>query len=197
MKKGYLLLGLGGLMLTLVGCTNQPSSANQEAQAQRVVLVSSGNPAAVLPAFTTYSWSNDYTAVLSRVGSINKKEFKSYTREQIQAYLSTKGYQYTPNPDQAEVVFGFLFALDDAVGNKTIEERFGLLPGIKRNNVSEPRYKKGSFLLAVLDNREQNVYWRSAVQGFVDIEKDQAEVKSNRMKAILSMMLGKFPEAGR
>jgi hypothetical protein len=197
MKKGYLLLTLGGLMLALVGCTSQPTPANEEAQAQRLVLVSSGNPSSVLPAFTTYSWSSDYTSVLSSVGSNNKNEFKGYIREQIQAYLSTKGYQYTPNPEKAEVVFGFLFALEDAIGNKTIQQRFGLLPGLQRNNVHQPRYKKGSFVLAVLDNKQQNIYWRSAVQGFVDIEKDKTEAQSNRMKGILGMMLGKFPEAGR
>lgn len=194
MKKWSLLFTLVVLPLVLAGCISQPVPAKKETQ--RLMIVSSGKPSAVLPSFKTYSWSNDYNQVLSKVGSKNKGAYKGYVRQQIQTYLSTKGYEFRADPQQADVVFGFLFALEDAIGDKIIEQRFGLLPGVKRNLDTEPRYKKGSFILAVLDPQEKTIYWRSAVKGFVDIEKDRVEGSSQQMQGILGLMLGDFPPAG-
>jgi len=199
MKKCYFLFALIGIQIALVGCTTQttPVKAVQEKTAtQRLMIVSSGKPSEVLPAFKTYSWSEQYNQVLSGVAGQNEQQFKGYIRDQIKAYLSTKGYQYRADPKQATVVIGFLFALEDAIADKTIQQRFGLLPGLKRSNVNDPRYEKGTLLLAVLDNQERTIYWRSAVQGFVDLEQDKIESGSSKMQGILNMMLGEFPEAG-
>jgi len=196
MKKYYWLIAVIGIQLGLFGCTTQKTTENTQEvnEAQRLIVVSSGDPSAVLPAFETYSWSDDYNRVLSAVGGHDDQELKGYIREQIQVYLSTKGYQYQPDPQKADVVIGFLFALEDAIADKTIQQRFGLLPGLQRETVNDPRYEKGSLLLAVLDNQEKTIYWRSAVQGFVDLQEDQTN--SERIQGILSMMLGDFPIAG-
>ena len=72
-----------------------------------------------------------------------------------------------------------------------------MLPGLTRGNELDPRYEKGSLLLAVLDNEQKATYWRSAVQGFIDLEKDKSDNSQNRMQKILGMMLGGFPQAGK
>ncbi|WP_025563732.1 DUF4136 domain-containing protein [Psychromonas sp. SP041] len=200
MKKWYFLFVLVGMQLTLVGCSTQTTpvkEVQEKTETQRLMIVSSGKPSKVLPAFTTYSWSEEYNQVLSSVAGQNQQEFKSYIRDQIKAYLSTKGYEYKADPKQANVVVGFLFALEDAIADRTVQERFGLLPGLRRAKASDPRYEKGSLLLTVLDNQQKTIYWRSAVQGFVDLEKDRVESGSTRMKGILNMMLRDFPEAGQ
>ena len=199
MKKLYFLFVLVGMQLTLVGCSTQTTPVKEiqeQTEPQRLMIVSSGKPSKVLPAFTTYSWSEEYNQVLSSVVGQNKHEFKVYIREQLQAYLSTKGYEYRADPQQADVVVGFLFALENAIADQTIQERFGLLPGLKRTKANDPRYEKGSLLLTVLDNQQKTIYWRSAVQGFVDLEKDRVESGSSRIQGILNMMLRDFPEAG-
>lgn len=199
MKKLYFLFVLVGIQLTLAGCSTQTTpvkEVQEKVETQRLMIVSSGKPSKVLPAFTSYSWSEEYNQVLSSVVGQNKQEFKMYIRDQIKAYLSTKGYEYKEDPKQADVVVGFLFALEDAVADQTIQERFGLLPGLRRAKANDPRYEKGSLLLTVLDNQQKTIYWRSAVQGFVDLEKDRVESGSTRMKGILNMMLRDFPEAG-
>ncbi|MEL0658602.1 DUF4136 domain-containing protein [Psychromonas arctica] len=200
MKKWCFLFVLVGMQLTLVGCSTQTTpvkEVQEQTETKRLMIVSSGNPSKVLPAFTTYSWSEEYNQVLSSVAGQNQQELKSYIRDQIKAYLSTKGYEFKADPKQANVVFGFLFALEDAIADRTIQERFGLLPGLRRAKASDPRYEKGSLLLTVLDNQQKTIYWRSAVQGFVDLEKDKVESDSTRMQGILNMMLKDFPEAGK
>ncbi|WP_166372119.1 DUF4136 domain-containing protein [Psychromonas sp. SA13A] len=200
MKKLYLLFAMIGIQLALYGCsslTTTDATAQTTSNTQRLMIVSSGNPPDVLPAFTTYTWSDQYNQVLSGVAGQNQQQLKGYIRNQITTYLSSKGYQYRADPKQADIVVGFLFALEDDIADQTIQQRFGLLPGLTRSNVNDPRYEKGSLLLAALDNQEKTVYWRSAVQGFVDLEQDRMESGSVRMQYILSMMLGGFPQAGK
>lgn len=184
-----------GLQMGLVGCTTQSTPEPQDQQEpQRLLMVSSGDPSDVLPAFETFTWSEDYNRVLSAIPGHDSQELKGYIREQIKTYLGTKGYRYEPNPAKANIVIGFLFASEDTIADKEIQQRFGVLPGLQRKTVKDPRYKKGSLILGALDNQEKTIYWRSAIQGFVDLEDDQ--VSSTRIQGILGMMLGKFPLAG-
>lgn len=201
MKKIYLLFIFIGLQISLLGCSS-PATQIEEAQLQgkahRLTIVSSGKPSAVLPAFTTYTWSERSSIVLSGVSGQDEKQLQGYIREQIQIYLTTKGYQYRENPKQADVIVGFLFALEDDIADQSIQNKFGLLPGLTRHAIDDPRYEKGSLLLAVLDNEDKEIYWRSAVQGFVDLDKDNNDgTSAERLQTILQLMLGDFPSAGK
>lgn len=200
MKKIVLLFTLIVLQIGLFGCTSQEKkleAAQEQSKTHRLTIVSSGKPSEVLPAFTTYTWSEEYNLVLSGVSGKSSDELQAYIRGEITTYLSTKGYEYRENPKQADVVIGFLFALENDVADETIQKKFGLLPGLARGNELDPRYEKGSLLLAVLDNEQKATYWRSAVQGFIDLEKDKSDDSENRMQKILGMMLGSFPQAGK
>jgi hypothetical protein len=197
MKKVVLLLSLIVPVFMLWGCSSVKEEAPQELKSTRMTVVSSGKPSEVLPAFKTFTWHEDYNKVLSAVNQQSKAEVKEYIRDEIIRYLNTKGYVYQPDPIQADVVIGFLFALEDDLADQQIQERFGLLPGINTSDVTEKRYEKGSFLLAVLDTRVKLIYWRSAMQGFVDFEKDKNDDSIDHMQDVLSMMLGGFPKAGQ
>ena len=181
----------------LGGCTSEPLTDNAEAKTQLLTVVSSGDPVKVLPAFTSFSWSEDYSKVLSATNSQSELEIKMHIKEQIKKYLATKGYQYQADPIQADVVVGFLFALDNDIADADIQSKFGLLPGVSMQGVDNSRYEKGTFLLAILDNRLQTFYWRSAMQGFVDMESDKENEQSERFQFVLNMMMKDFPLAGK
>ncbi|MFT6986509.1 MAG: hypothetical protein ACJAT7_002350 [Psychromonas sp.] len=203
MNKIVLTLSLLISFIALSACSSSATQAQleqaeaQQLKAQRMTVVSSAKPANVLPAFTSFTWNDQYTQVLSAVNSEKEDEIKDYIRSEVIAYLQTKGYQFQPDPLKADLVIGFLFALEDDMADKTIQEKFGLVPGVNKNVLSDPRYKKGTFLLAVLDAQLKKVYWRSAMQGFVDLEKDKNDKSVDRMQKILHLMMGDFPEAGR
>lgn len=202
MNRIILSFNLFVALMVLSACTSSPSQeqlqqAEAQRAAQRMTMVSSGKPVDVLPAFTSFAWSEQYNRVLSAVNSDNQQAIKYYIRNELITYLQSKGYQYQPDPMQADVVIGFLFALEDDIADKTIQEKFGLVPGLKNHTQSVPRYKKGTFLLAVLDADLKKVYWRSAMQGFVDLEKDKNDPNTDKMQKILQLMMGEFPEAGR
>lgn len=193
MKKLALLFA--GLLL--VGCTTAPVVDESQAKTRLLTVVSSGQPSKVLPAFTSFSWNENYSKVLSATDSQSELEIKAHVKQQIIKYLATKGYQYQADPVQADVVIGFLFALENDIADADIQSKFGLLPGVSKQGVDSSRYEKGTFLLAVLDNRLKTVYWRSAMQGFVDMEKDKNDVETNRFQFVLNMMMKDFPLAGK
>ena len=196
MKKVLLVLSLITSIFIIAGCSTSVEKVEQERKATRMTVVSSGKASKVLPAFKTFSWNEKYNQVLSTVNRANETEVKAYIRDEIISYLKTKGYVYQPDPIQADVVIGFLFALEDDLADQQIQDRFGLLPGVN-NDISSKRYAKGSFLLAVLDNRAEIVYWRSAMQGFVDFERDRTDDSIDHMQTVLSMMMNDFPQAGQ
>lgn len=196
MKKICALLAVS--LLGLSACVSQPvedSKAQQQQKAKRLTIVSSGKPSDVLPAFTTYTWSEKHNRVLSSLPEQNRKEIKATIRKELQAALSAKGYQFRDNPKQADVKIGFLFALEDAIADKDIQDKFGLLPGVASDGVDSARYEKGSLLLAVFDNEEKSTYWRTAVQGFVDLQKE--ENQENNLGKLLARMIEGFPGAGK
>jgi len=187
--------------LLLSGCSSTIETASEspieERKMSRMTVVSSAKPADVLPAFRTFTWSDEYSRVLSAINEESEQDIQLYIRNEIIQYLRSKGYEYQPDPIQADVVIGFLFALEDDLADQKIQDKFGLLPGISSRSVSNARYEKGSLLLAVLDTRLEQVYWRSAMQGFVDFEKDRHDTQTEHMQTVLKLMMRGFPEAGR
>lgn len=169
----------------------------QETRAKRMTVVSSGRPADVLPAFTTFTWNEEYNRVLSAVNDASAADTKDHIRAEIISYLATKGYRYEADSAKADVVIGFLFALETDAGDNRIIQQFGLSPGLNASDVESHRYEKGTFLLAVLGPNLTPVYWRSAMQGFVDLDADRKNPDTNRMQTVLSLMMHGFPKAGQ
>ncbi|ABM04819.1 predicted lipoprotein [Psychromonas ingrahamii 37] len=201
MRKTVLLVGFLVAWLSLSGCTAlSPEAKLQQAEiqkeVQRITLVSSANPKNVLPAFTDFTWNNEYNLVLSAVDSKREQQLKVYIRSEIIRYLAIKGYVYQPDPVQADVVIGFLFALEDQRADGAIQQNFGLLPRLHGAKVNFPGYKQGTVMLNVLSADLKKVYWRSAMQGIKDLEKMQDDPTGKKIQSILGIMMGNFPPAG-
>ena len=202
MRKSVLLASLLIFLLSVTGCSTSGTKAkSQQAEtaekAQRITLVSSANPLDVLPAFTYFTWNEQYNVVLSADENQGQQQLKAYIRAEIIHYLATKGYVYQADSLQADVVIGFLFASEDDVADRLIEARFGLLPGLNPNRINDPRYRKGTLLLNVISPDLKKVYWRSAIQGLDDLANTQDDNRSAKMQSVLQVMLSGFPQAGR
>jgi len=202
MKRMFLLVGFLVAYLSLSGCTSSSpedklKQAEMQKQAQRITLVSSAKPKDVLPAFTNFTWDNEFSLVLSAADNRSDQRFKTYARSEIIRYLATKGYAYQADPSKAEAVLGFLFVLDDDRANARIQQNFGLLPQVRAIKANSPRYKQGTVMLNVISADMTKVYWRSGMQGVVDLEKMQDDKTGEKMQSVLNIMMGNFPPAGR
>lgn len=182
-------------LLSISACTTAP--VENKKKERTLTVVSSGKPVDVLPAFTTFSWNEDYAKVLTSTDNQHKVEIEKYIKQEIIEYLGKKGFVFEKDPIQADVILGFLFSLGGNVADSDIQKKFGLLPGISKRGVDVERYIKSTLILAVLDNRLKKVYWRSATQGFVDKEKDRENLNEERFQFVLDMMMREFPKAGQ
>lgn len=197
MKKIAVIICLLTSIFVLSACSStvKKDESKVKTKEQRMLVVTSAEPSKVLPAFTTFAWDDDYSEVLSSATPTQKSEIENYIRQELINYLKTKGYQYQPSAVQADVVIGFLYAVQDVPVNKSLQSRFGVLPSSKP--VLRPSYPKGTLLVNVLDTQLQKVYWRSALLGFDDLEQQASLNRQGRMKVVLHSMLGRFPQAGR
>ena len=199
MKKIVVVTYLLMSIFVLSACSSIVKKEQEESKVQkkeqRMLVVTSAEPSKVLPAFTTFAWDDDYSEVLSPTNPTQKNEIKNYIRQELINYLKTKGYKYQSVGVQADVVIGFLYAVQETSVNKSLQSRFGLLPSNKP--VLKPHYPKGTLLVNVLDTDLQKVYWRSALLGFNDLDKQANLNRQGRMKILLHSMLGRFPQAGR
>jgi len=197
-KKGLLSL-IVGLSFILLGCTSTVDEVQNDVD-PALVLVNSGKPSAVLPAFTTYAWSAQYNRVLFGPVLNHEGQLKAYIKTEVARYLKTKGYQQQRDPESADVVIGFVLAVNDDVANPQLESKFGLLPGTQRQRANDARYKKGTFVLAILNNQLDKTYWRTAVVGLNDFEtspEHPLKPEDSRLPALLPIMLNGLPQAGR
>lgn len=199
MKKMLFAVVLSLSSLFLLSCTasSEPSERDEQQKATRMTVVSSGKAANFLPSFKTYSWNQEYSRVLSALNDASEEQIQQYLRSEIALYLKTKGYVYQPDAQKADLVVGYLFALEDDLADREIQSKFGLLPGVASRKVSNARYEKGSLLIAFLDKDLKRVYWRSAMQGFVDFEKDRQDGSTNHIQSVLGLMLSGVPQAGK
>ena len=202
MKKKYFILIV--IQFFLLGCThnasvttNHTETAKESNKDPALIMVSSGKAHLLLPAFTTYTWSPEYNRILFGNKKNNEIKLQKYIREEIISYLKQKGYLYEENPEQADVIIGFLFAIKDDVGNKKLQQRFGLLPSVIRNRVNTPRYQEGTFILAVLDNKGSKTYWRGGVKGLLNLEKEVKSKNNPLFPNVINLLLDDFPFAGK
>jgi hypothetical protein len=199
MKKFAVTVCFLTSLFVLAACSTTVTKEQEEQKVQkkeqRMLVVTSAEPSKVLPAFTTFAWDEDYSEVLSPANPTQKSEIQNYIRQELINYLKTKGYKYQKVGVQADVVIGFLYAVEETPVNKYVQSRFGLLPSSKP--VMKPSYPKGTLLVNVLDTDLQKVYWRSALLGFEDLDQQANLNRQGRMKILLHSMLGRFPQAGR
>ena len=200
MKRIAVTISLVISLLLISGCSvvsSKDKTVKTPIKKDRIIVITSAVPSKVLPAFTTFSWNDQYSDVLSASSAAQANKVRDYIRSELIAFLKTKGYQYLPEQAKADVTIGFLFALKDSAVTKALKAKFGLLPVLNKQQASRPKYGKGSLLLTVLDSSLTKIYWRSALLGFNGLEKEVDLESPRQMQVLLDSMMGGFPKAGR
>jgi hypothetical protein len=112
--------------------------------------------------------------------------YKRYA-DAIISDLTLHGYNYSENYDETAFHVGFGLVLTTDLSDQTINEKFGLSPGL--NN--DQGLTKGSFLIYVEDARTGESVWRGVVQGFVHEDSKSSE-KSQRAAMIVNKVMQQF-----
>ncbi|WP_019026416.1 DUF4136 domain-containing protein [Colwellia piezophila] len=112
--------------------------------------------------------------------------YKLYA-DAIIADLNSHGFKNTDDASHSAFYVGFGVALASDLSDETINDKFGVTPGLPSND----ELKKGSFLIYIEDARTGKKVWRGAAQGFAHEDSSEAE-RIQRTVAIVSRVMKQF-----
>lgn len=113
-----------------------------------------------------------------------KAIYKIYA-DAIVSDLNAHGFKSIGDAKRPAFHVGFGIALASDLSDKTISDKFGIIPGLP--NPNSETLKKGSFLIYIEDARTGKKVWRGAAQGFAhngnnDVQREQrASMVINRV----------------
>ncbi|NQY50104.1 MAG: DUF4136 domain-containing protein [Colwellia sp.] len=135
---------------------------------------------------STFSLAPKYIKATSLKIEQTQAIYKLYA-DAIIADLMKHGFYNTKNANNSAFYVGFGVALASDLSDKTINDEFGITPGLPGND----DLKKGSFLIYIEDARTGKKVWRGAVQGFAHEDANEAE-REHRTAAIVSRVMKQF-----
>ena len=105
----------------------------------------------------------------------------------IVADLKKHGFKNTDDASNSVFHVGFGIALASDLSDETINDKFGITPGLPDND----EFRKGSFLIYIEDALTGDKVWRGAVQGFAHEDISDTE-REQRTAAIVSRVMKQF-----
>lgn len=115
-----------------------------------------------------------------------KVVYHQYSNEIITNFQQ-KGFELSQTNQDIDFYVGFLLALSEDLNDKTINEKFGVSPGLGGNNKDD----KGSLLIYVDDAKTGQRVWRGTAQGFIQ-QDFSAEDRKQRITKVVGMLLSQY-----
>ena len=133
-----------------------------------------------------FSLAPKYVEETSLKAEQTQAVYKLYA-DAIIANLTSHGFKNTIDSTNSAFHVGFGVALASDLSDQTINDKFGITPGLPGND----DLKKGSFLIYIEDARTGKKVWRGAVQGFAHEDANEAELK-HRTASIVSRVMKQY-----
>jgi hypothetical protein len=138
------------------------------------------------PQGSQFSLASKYVKETSLKAEQTQVIYKFYA-DAIVADLNGHGFQNTDDAKNSAFHVGFGIALASDLSDETINDKFGITPGLPNND----KFKKGSFLIYIEDARTGKKVWRGAAQGFAHEDSNEAQ-RAQRTASIVSRVMQQF-----
>ncbi|TPH15090.1 DUF4136 domain-containing protein [Litorilituus lipolyticus] len=177
-------LCLAIVSVSLIGCVQvEPEAPSKQSN----LAISSVRDLPVsYPQGSVFSLDPKYVEETSLKAEQTQNIYKQYSDAIIQE-LEKNGFRYNSTTKAAAFHVGFGIALASDLSDETINEKFGVTPGLPASEGLD----KGSFLIYIEDTQMMKKVWRGAVQGFAHKELDASERKT-RTEHIVHMVMKQF-----
>jgi len=133
-----------------------------------------------------FSLAPKYVKETSLKAEQTQTVYKLYA-DAIIADLISHGFKNTDDSANSAFHVGFGIALESDLSDKTINDKFGITPGLP----SSDDLKKGSFLIYIEDARTGKKVWRGAAQGFAHEDLDETQ-RVQRASTIVARVMKQF-----
>lgn len=170
--------------LFIIGCVQVPQ---EQTRTKTQLAISSVRDLPVTyPQGSTFSLAPKYVEETSLKAEQTQTVYKLYANAIIQNLAE---HNFTKSSESSSVDFyvGFGIALASDLSDTTINEKFGVTPGLPQSEGLE----KGSFLIYIEDRQTGKKVWRGAAQGFVHKELND-EQRQQRAGDIVANVMKQF-----
>ncbi|WP_455223220.1 DUF4136 domain-containing protein [Kaarinaea lacus] len=180
------------MLLTLLLACQTEQTTTPDDESQRLAFVSYlDSHFAVSASKNTVSWKPESSFIHANE-RINAESYKQILEDAIIITLKNKGYLFSDDPQQGDLLISYAAGLETELSDKEITQRFGMIPGLQGQKPGQDKYEKGTIILDIYDRRANKSVWRGVVQGFADMQLSPAE-RSKRLKNVLRQLMAEFP----
>jgi len=182
-------------LLAVSGCSQEPRlPAQGSIQPLPFSVVATGDPAADIRDASSFAWARN----LQQTGheqSPGNMPMDALLQEAIVTTLQGKGYRYSPVPGEGDLIINYQIALDSPQADR---EQTGMHPGqlqpsLNINSPDPGKYEKGTLVIELTERSTGLTAWRSALQGFANLELGEA-ARRQRLGLMVDRMLAGVPE---
>lgn len=180
--------------LVVQGCSQQrPAATHGGIKSLPFSVVATGDPDANMRGATTFAWNTGLQDD-SREQSTDNEWLQGLLQESIIANLQGKGYRYSAIAGEGDLIIDYQVALDEpgASGNRQEVDTGELQPSLILASPDPSVYEKGTLVIEVTEKSTGLVAWRSALQGFANLELSDA-ARRKRIGLMVNRMLAGVP----
>jgi len=190
-SANYWLMVLLILIMPIAACQSIESPATGN-ETQRISFVSQLAPHyAVSAGKNTVSWKPDGSFIQGN-DRIDEDNYKRLLEDAIVATLKSKGYTFSDDNKQAQLLVSYAAGLESELSDAEITQRFGMIPGLQGKGSVDGKYEKGTIVVDIYDKHTGKSVWRGVVQGFADLKLSSGE-RSQRLKTTIRQLMAEFP----
>jgi hypothetical protein len=181
-------------LLVVSGCSQQPPVAAQGGiQPLPFSVVATGDSAADIRDASTFAWARN----LQQNGhdqSPGNMPLDTLLQEAIVTTLQGKGYRYSAEPEEGDLIIMYHIALDapGADREQTVTHTAELQPSLNISSPDPGKYEKGILIIELTERATGLIAWRSALQGFANLELSDTE-RRQRIGLMVDRMLAGVP----
>jgi len=124
-------------LLGLTACV----SVNDDSQALRTTVVTSGDLSQLPPSAMTYSWHPTLQKIFVD-RRLDQQQVLQHMQDTLKKVLLTKGYRWVEDPQLADFQVGFGIAMGTQMSDEQILAAAGLVPGLSNQGVDLKKYDK-------------------------------------------------------
>jgi hypothetical protein len=186
MNKKIMLISalLAGFLLA--SCVQVPQESIQTRKQNNVAISSVRDMPVNFPQGSLFSLAPKYVKETSLKATQTQSIYALYSNAIVNDLIQ-HGFNKASSSKSAAFHVGFGIALESDLSDATINEKFGVTPGLPHSE----GLQKGSFLIYIQDAVTGHRVWRGAAQGFAheDISTNEREV---RVENIVNTVMTQF-----
>ena len=141
-----------------------------------------------IPRGALFSWSPDLKGVYQD-DRLNYVNMDALLKQGIVNALVKKGYRFTENAVDADYTVDYTAALESALSDGEILQKFGAQPGLVTSQKPDQNTEKGTLVVDVINKTTGRIHWRSTGQVLAKLDETPLEQRKQRVEQFLNLML--------